>query len=219
MPNTRYDIPSKSKRQSKRGSPALQSFYRNFFVNEFAVTRGEVDLGFLNDLVPEEAAIAKDLIRRNLKHGYTHIIEGAGALHDQEAVPQLKELFASASSASRRLTIAGALWKINQDPCFPECLREMVESDSDSLKVAHMDQVTWLGDDRSINIFIDLLADPDSFVRHLALSRLNEIEHKKRFLGADLPRSSDEYIACRNDGGFMKMMVQNLTESYNANAV
>ncbi len=218
MPNTKYDIPAKAKRLSKRGSPALQEFYHHFFINETGLIRGEVDLTFLKDLSPQESAIAKGLIRRNLDRGYTHIIEGAAAFHDQEAVPQLKKLLARAPDLSRRLTIAGALWKLDKDPSFPACLREMVESDSNSLKVAHMNQLSWLGDERAINILIELLSDGDSFVRYLALTRLNEIEHKKRFVASAPPSSEDAYVSRHRDDGFMAMMVKNLTDWLNANA-
>ena len=178
MPNTRYDIPAKAKRQSKRGSAAFQTFYRHFFVNECGLIRGEVDLSFLKDLTPQETTLAKDLIRRNLNRGYTHILQGAAALHDHEVVPQVKEMLACESNLSRRLTIAGTLWKLDKDPSFVECLYDMVQSDSNSLKEAHIDQIAWLGDERAINLLIDLLEDDGSFVRYLALSRLNEIEQK-----------------------------------------
>jgi hypothetical protein len=212
MPKTVYDIPAKAKRECKQGSPALQAFYRDFFVNATGLIRGEVDLTFLQSLTTKESALAKDLIRRNLKLRYTHIIEGAAALRDQEAVPQLKEMLARESNLSRRLTIAGTLWRLVKDSSFPERLHDMVQSDSEPLKEAHIDQIVWLGDERAIRLLMDLLEDDGRFVRYLALSRLNEIEHKRRFMGAELPHSPDHYLTRRGDNGFMQLMAMNLTE-------
>ena len=55
-------------------------------------------------------------MRRNLKLRYTHIIEGTSALRDIGAVPILQAMLDEESDVSRRLTIAGALWKLSQDP-------------------------------------------------------------------------------------------------------
>ena len=164
--------------------------------------------------------IAKDLIRSNLKLNYTHIIDGAAALRDREAVPQLQDMLARESNLSRRLSIAGALWKIIKDPIFLECLRDMAESDDDTLKEAHMYQIPWLGDEHAINLLIDLLQDSGSFARHLALSALNAIEHRKHFLCSsdELPCGPSDYISRRDDMEFMNVMVQNLRQWYNANA-
>ncbi|HHK41251.1 MAG TPA: hypothetical protein ENJ50_02435 [Planctomycetaceae bacterium] len=220
MSPTVYDIPTKVTRKSKRGSPALQEFYHHFFVNSTGLIRREVDLSFLHELAPDETAIAKDLIRRNLKLNYAHIIAGAGALRDREAVPQLHSMLARERTLSRRLSIAGALWKIREDPIFLECLRDMVESDDETLKEAHMYQLPWLGNEHAINLLIDLLQDSGSFVRHLALSTLNAIEHRTHFvcLSHELPCGPDDYISRRDDMEFMNVMVQNLRQSYNAHA-
>ncbi len=220
MSNTVYDIPAKAKRQSKRGSPAFQEFYRHFFVNSTGLIRREVDLSFLQELAPEETAIAKDLIRRNLKLNYTHIIDGAAALRDREAVPQLQDMLARESNLSRRLSTAGALWKIAEDPIFLECLRDMAESNYETLKEAHMYQIPWLGNVDAISLLIDLLKDSGSFVRHLALSALNAIEHRKHFLCSsdELPCGPSDYTSRRDDTEFMNVMVQNLCQWYNANA-
>lgn len=37
-----------------------------------------------------------DLVRRNLSRGYTHIIQCAGDLEDQEAIHQLRAMLANA---------------------------------------------------------------------------------------------------------------------------
>ena len=219
MSNTIYDIPVEAKRQSKRGSHAFQKFYRHFFVNSTGLIRGEVDLSFLRELTPDETSLAKDLIRRNLKLNYTHIIDGAAALRDREAVPQLRDMVARESDLSRRLSIAGALWRITKDPIFLECLRDMAKSDNESLKEAHIFQVLWLGDQHAINLLIDLLNDPGSFVRHLALLALNAIEHRKHFhcSSDDLPCGPSDYIARKGDKEFINVMVQNLCQWHNAN--
>lgn len=217
MLNTEYDLPAKAKRQSKGGSRALREFYRHFFVDSVGLSRREVDLSFLQDLTPGESAIAKDLIRRNLKLNYTHIIDGAAALRDREAVPQLQDMLARESNPSRRLSIAGALWKITEDPIFRACLRDMAESNDEILKAAHMYQIPWLGDVHAINLLIDLLHDSDSFVRHLALSALNAIEHRKNLFSDELPCGPSDYISRRDDMEFMNVMVQNLCQWYNAN--
>ncbi|MFN9367714.1 MAG: hypothetical protein ACK6CT_02955 [Planctomycetia bacterium] len=118
--------------------------------------------------------------------------------------------WANAKDLSRRLTIAGALWKINRDPCFPGLLAKMIAADDEALKVAHMDQVLWLGDVRSIRMLIDLLSDPHRFVRSLALSRLNEAEYGRRFLAEDLPRPAEDYVRSLSDSVFMEGMVERL---------
>lgn len=69
-----------------------------------------------------------------------------------------------------------------------------------------------LEDERSIALLIELLNDNDSFVRHLALSRLNAIEFKKSFLKrpSDLPNDAAYYHARRDDKEFIDVMVENL---------
>jgi hypothetical protein len=64
---------------------------------------------------------------------------------------------------SRRLTIAGALWKLCKDPVFIECLNR---ARGTPLMVTHMDQVLWLDDERAVDFLIDLLpADDDDYHR------------------------------------------------------
>jgi HEAT repeats len=181
MANALFDIPGPLKRRCKRGSPALKSFYDIFFVNWTALSRREADLRFTGLLKGEELAIAKELIRRNLNRGYDHILDGAAVFRDTEVVPQLKKTLAAVADLSRRLTIAGTLWRIAKDPSFEECLREMVRSENHTLKEAHFEQIGWLGDERAIDMLIDLLSDRGDFVRSLAVAQLNEIEHQRRF--------------------------------------
>ncbi|MFN0019184.1 MAG: HEAT repeat domain-containing protein [Pirellulaceae bacterium] len=220
MSNTEYDIPKEVKRYLKgRGStPAFRDYYRNFFVSTYGLSRREVDLSFLKNLKPHEAELAKDLIRRNLACGYSHIIEGAAALHDREALPILREMLSREVNLSRRLTIAGSLWKLDKDSSFPDCLREMADSASDTLKEAHFYQIAWLGDKRAIALLFELLEDKGRFVKYLALSRLNEIELKKRFIGDPLPHTADYYLSLKDDDDFLQTMVDNLNGWYNVNA-
>jgi hypothetical protein len=43
-------------------------------------------------------------------------------LGDTEAIPLLREMFENEPDESRRLIIAGALWKLCKDPVFIDCL-------------------------------------------------------------------------------------------------
>ena len=210
-----YDIPYDAQPKDGLHSPAYRKFYENFFVDATGILRHEVDLDFINALTPQETELAKDLIRRNLQLKYVHIIEGVAILQDHDLVPQLKNMFVHENDLSRKLTIAGTLWKLENDPVFPECLREMVKSKNDSLKVAHMHQIAWLGDERTIHLLIDIFQGGYGFARHRALSMLNAIENRKSYLGSDLPHSEKYYISHKDDEAFMEKMVKNLTEWYN----
>jgi hypothetical protein len=205
-----YEIPEAIIHESH--SRAFSQFLQNWFGNSWALTRGEVDLGFLNDLTSEEREIAKDLLRRNLKLKYTHLIEGLAALGDLTSVPMLRAMLASESDSSRQLTIAGALWKLNRDAAFVDCLERMKSSNHASLKQAHFYQILWLGDERAIDFLIELLNDPDRFVRFLAISTLNELEFERRFLVPEtqLPRGSEHYRSHGSDANFRAMMAAHL---------
>lgn len=117
-----YDVPQEV--ASGLHSPAFAKFLRNWFGDTTALTHGELDFTFLQDLTPGELSVARELIRRNLRLKQTHMIMGAAALHDMDAVPILRALLDGESDISRRLTTAGALWKINRDPVFIRCLEE-----------------------------------------------------------------------------------------------
>jgi hypothetical protein len=211
--STAYDIPPGLFDEER--SPAFAGFFEHWFVNIWAVSRHELELGFLEDMSPQEKDVAKDLLRRNLHLKYTHIIEGVAALHDLEAVPILREMAAIEMNPSRRLTMAGTLWKLVQDPLLVDCLTRMKKSDNVHLRSAHLRQVLWLRDERSVDLLIDFLDDSDKFVRLLALSALNEVEFEENFLvpANQLPRQPDEYRTRRDDGAFRKMMVAHLRRS------
>jgi hypothetical protein len=64
---------------------------------------------------------------------------------------------------SLRLLIAGALWKLNKDPVFIECLNRAKKNGL--LKIPfHLEQVLWLNDERAIDFLIDLLPETDQDV-------------------------------------------------------
>jgi hypothetical protein len=169
-----YDIPEDVSRGPH--SPAFGKFLRKWFYDTYAVTHGELDLSFLEDLTSEERDLASQLIRRNLKSRHTHIIEGASALRDIAAVPILKTMFEQEPDESRRLTIAGALWKLSKDPVFVNCLER--GKTNGSLGYTGLLQVLWLDDWRSVDFLIELLPKRDhesplwKWFRRLAFSPL-----------------------------------------------
>ena len=138
------------------------------------------------------------------------MIEGAALLHDIDAVPILHSLLDQQSNLSRRLTIAGSLWKLDQDSRFLDCIAEMIASGSSTLKEAHIDQILWIGDQRSIHYLIALLDDEGQFVQFLALSLLNQIEHGKSFVGDTLPASN--YKTRQSDPDFVAQMTVQLQQ-------
>ena len=207
-----YDIPDDVKNAAH--SEAFSEFMNHWFVSSMGLTRGEVELDFLERLTVEERELAKGLLRGNLSLNYTHIVEGLALLGDVSAVPELRRMVAAEKDSSRRLTLAGSLWKLVKDDVFVECLREMVTGDDATLKQAHINQILWLEDERSIDLVIDLLDDDDSFVRFLALSCLNDIEFGKHHLLPlnALPCQAPGYKNRRTEESFRKMMVERLLE-------
>jgi len=205
-----YEIPEAVVRGPH--SNAFVQFLQNWFGNSAALTRGEVDVTFLNDLTSSERQIAQDLLRRNLKLRYTHVIEGVAALGDLASIPILRAMLASEPDVSRKLTIAGALWKLDQDVVFVDCLNQMISNKNATFKQAHFHQILWLGDERAIDFLVELLEDSDQFVRFLALSTLNGLEFERLFFvpEAKLPCGSDAYRLRRKDADFRSMMVAHL---------
>ena len=205
-----YDIPEEVCQGPH--SAAFRQFLHHWFVDSFALSRGEVDVSFINDLTPHENEIAKGLLRRNLKLRYTHIIEGAAVMADVGAVPLLRAMLADEPDLSRQLTIAGTLWKLVRDPSFVDCLNRMKASESSALKQAHFHQILWIGDERAIDLLIDMLEDKDKFVRFLALSTLNGLESGHRFQVPEnkLPCRAADYQKRRQDRVLRELLVGNL---------
>jgi hypothetical protein len=190
-------------------SAAFRDFLWNWFGDTRAVVNGELDLTFLKELSAEELGIARDLIRRNLKLRYVHIIEGASALDDIEAAPILRRMITDEPEESRRLTIAGALWKLVKDPVFLTCL-ECAKANKGPLLVGrHLLQVLWLDDERAVDFLIDLLDHKDSFVRSSALGKLNQLEFGRRMgiPAREMPSQPGDYRKRRNDSAFRENMV------------
>ena len=206
MRGSSYDIPEGV--PNEHHSPAFRAFFRHWFVDSGALARGDVDLGFLDGLTPEEVDLARDLLRRNLGRKRTHIIEGLAALHDLGSVGMLREMMNGEADLGRQLTISGTLWKLVKDPIFVECLRRMKASRNANLKMAHLKQVLWLNDERSIDFLMDFLDDADKFVRQQALTALNELEFERRFFGPahQLPSQADDFRARRTDEVFRARM-------------
>lgn len=152
-----YDVPEEVARGPH--SPAFAKFLSNWFGDTTELTHGELDLTFLEDLTAEERELAREMVRRNLKLKYTHIIEGVSALHDVSAVPILQAMFNEESDRSRQLTIAGALWKLVKDSVFIECLERA--KTSGSLGYFGLLMVLWLDDSRAMDFLIDLLPRQD----------------------------------------------------------
>lgn len=152
-----YDVP-----KAIVDGPHSQAF-RQFLVNWFGGSRVSFEerLRSADDLTPAEVALSRELIRRNLKCKHSHIISGTWVLRDVEAAPLLRVLFDHEEDESRRLEIAGALWKLNRDPVFVECLDRA--KNSGLFKVFfHLQQILWLNDERAIDYLIDLLPETDS---------------------------------------------------------
>jgi HEAT repeat protein len=152
--------------------------------------------------------LARDLIRRNLHLRYVHIIDGASALGDPEAVPLLRAMLSDELDLSRRLTIAGALWKLAKDPVFLICL-EQAKARPTPLLSGHIAQVLWLDDDRAVDFLIDLLDHGDSFVRFQALLLLNGLELGRPIMvpQRELPQQADDYRRRRGDQAFRERMI------------
>jgi hypothetical protein len=207
----KYDIPS----FAGSPSPALKQFLSHWFKDSFALTRGDVDLSFVSELSDHEREYACDLLRRNLSLRYTHIIQGLGVLQDTSAVPVLSRMLTEEENLSRRLTIAGTLWRLGRDEAFFDVLAEMKASGDAILIQAHIDQVLWLADERAIDLLCEFLDHSDSFVRFLALSRLNEVEFGDTFTmqrADDLIRQPKYYRKRRYETALRRQMVDNLSK-------
>jgi hypothetical protein len=173
-------------------SPAFRQYLLNWFGSN-RVSFSEL-LRAANNLTPEETAVARQLIRRNLKCGYSHIISGTWALDDLEAVPHLRAMFDAEPDESRRLVMAGALWKLNRDPVFIECLNRAKESGLLSVYF-HLQQILWLNDERSIDFLIDLLPLEDRDPSERRLLRLRNLCWHTPFRGMTMRIVRDHNLA------------------------
>ena len=201
-----YDIPEEVARGVH--SQAFEKFLWNWFGDTYAITHGELDLRFLEDLTPDEVELAQELVRRNLKLKYTHIIQGASLLQDISSVATLRTMLQKEPDEDRRLTIAGALWQLNRDPVFVEYLNHAKLSHCSLLDGAHLLKVLWLDDERAINILIDLLDCKERFVQYQTLSLLNSLEFDRAMncVAREMPRQPDQYRKRRHDPAFREMM-------------
>ena len=166
----RYDVPQEV--VDGPHSPAFREFLLNWFGSHRRVSFDE-RLRSANDLAAEEITLAKQLIRQNLKSRHSHIISATWVLGDLDAAPLLSLLLEAEPKESVRLVIAGALWKLNRDPIFIECLKQAKETGL--FKVwFHLEQVLWLNDDRAVDFLIDLMPErpPDFEQRRLRRVRL-----------------------------------------------
>jgi hypothetical protein len=202
-----YDIPEAV--AAGPHSPAFGKFLWNWFGDPMALSRGELDLTFLKDLTPAELALARELIRRNLHVRHTNIFQGVEALGDVEAAPILRKILDQETDLGWRLTIAGALWKLNRDPVFVECLEHAKAAKPSMFQYVHLARVLWLDDERAVDFLIDLLDQPDWGGRSMVLSLLNALELGKRLpMSADkMPHQPADYRKLRNDPAFRAHMV------------
>jgi len=196
----------------KAMSADFQLFVQHYFVDSTGLTRGEVDLAFLERLSVPELSVARDLLRRHLHLRYTHIIAGTADLRDIAAVDDLRALLGVEPSLSGRLTIARALWRLVRDEIFYDFLVQMQQSDSPGVKQAHLDDVLLLADERAVSFLVILLDDADSFVRSMALHHLNCLEHRKHFLlrPEDLPHDAQYYRQHREDGQLTAKLIESM---------
>ncbi len=190
-------------------STVFAKFLRSWFADTYAIPHGELDIRFLEDLSPEELSLARELIRRNLKSKRNHIIEGAAALRDPDAIPILRGLRAQESDMSRRLTMAGALWKIDRDPIFVDCLREARSVRAEIFGSPHLYQVLWLDDERALDFLIGLLEVKErTTVYSFTLGLLNELESGQGMVHhSKMPHQPEDYRKLQKDPVFRAHMV------------
>jgi hypothetical protein len=201
-----YDVPEEIANGDH--SPAFGKFLWNWFGDTTALTHGELDLSFLEEQNPDELQTARALIRRNLELGcnHNHIVQGAAAFGDLQAVPILRRMLDSESDQSRRLTLAGALWNLVRDPVFVECLNE-AKAQRRRLVGFHLDQVLWLDDERAVDFLIDLFDNKD--VGNRALALLNTLEFGRPTVplpATEMPHQMEYYRSHRREPAFRASM-------------
>jgi hypothetical protein len=174
-----------------------------------ALSRGELDLTFLNDLTQDELSLARDLIRRNLPVRHTNIFQGVEALHDEEAAPILRQMLSEETELTWRLTISGALWRLNRDPLFIKCLEEAKSVRPSIFQGVHLWQVLWLDDERAVDFLIDLLDQRDWPAQSMTLGLLNQLElgRPTGMPAGKMPHQPSDYRKLRADPAFRAHMV------------
>ncbi|MGA7238397.1 MAG: hypothetical protein WBY44_22120 [Bryobacteraceae bacterium] len=200
-----FDIPAEI--MDRPHSAAFAEFLGTWFGYTKALSLGEADLSFLNDLTQEEWRLARELIRRNLKSRVWTVIAGAYILNDSEAIPILRRMLKEERSLDLRLTIASALWKLAKDPVLIACLDEARRSGGGPL-FAHLRKVLWLNNEWALDFMIDLLSNGDSLASSGALYLLNELEFGERILKPllEMPRQARDFEKRRNDPDFRRLM-------------
>ena len=212
-----YEVPNDV--LARGASPEYREFLRNWFADPRAVIDHELDLSFVRRIPADELARARELIRDNLKVGHTHIVEGAAVLGDVAAVPILRDMLNFESNPSRRLTIAGALWMLVQDPAFLSCLNESKSSVGRLFTGHHLYQILWLDDERALDFLVDLSGHNDHFVRYSVLSLLNQLESGEPFrLPERLEHGAEFYRRRQRDDGFRRTMVASIRRWNRAHA-
>lgn len=194
----------------RSASPAFHRFIRAFFINTMALSRRELDFGFLKGLTPPEVREARRYLTDNLASGHVGIVEGIGLLGDADSAKRLDECLRRETNLSRRISVGRALYRLRQDAQFPDLLDAMVRSDSATLRQAHLNDVLFLEDERAISLLLRLLDDSDSLVRRMALSWLNGLEDEVHYLTPTFPHDAQYYRDRRFDTKLLSRMVRNL---------
>ncbi|RZK01780.1 MAG: hypothetical protein EOO46_19260 [Flavobacterium sp.] len=197
---------------SEQFSQAFKDFYHNHFVNNYGLARREVDTSFFVTMTDKEKEIAKQLIRNNLKLRQTHLFRAVGELKDEQALPILYDQLNSNTDLSWLLSIGQAIWRINGDKLYLKLLRKLQQHPSGTMKAAHFEQVTDFKDEESIEMLLDYLEDPDEFVRHLALSKLNYLLTGKHAFENHFNRK--HFLKRRKDAKFKNELLKNLQSLY-----
>jgi hypothetical protein len=162
-----YDVPQEL--IDNPPSPAFRRFLLYWFGSNSIST--DERLRAIDELTPEELPIAQQLVRRNLKTRHNKLINATWLLGDTSAAPLLRMMLEEEPDESRRLTIAGALWKLVRDPVFVKCLEQAKRSGLIAV-YGHLHQVLWLDDERALNFLVELLPEEDEDKRKATLIRI-----------------------------------------------
>ncbi|MCX6545913.1 MAG: hypothetical protein NTV05_16060 [Acidobacteria bacterium] len=217
-------------------SPAFEAFCHYYVHDSFGLSRREVDLGFLRALTADEVGLARSFLRANLHTRHVHIVKGVADLEDRTCVPLLRGMLGDEQDASRRLVIAGSLWRLDRDQIFVDLLEDMLRSSQCWLIKAHQGEILWVADYRAIDLMIQTLtvscrvasaAIPhgplvgsahdrlQDTVRDEALRTLCAIEDRRHLTADQLPRrDACAYLERRAITDFVEAMVRNLREWY-----